>query len=308
MKYSVALLLLLPASGLAADKDFNGQWNIVAENARNRTWWLEVKGAGSPKLSGSFVGVPGGQVDPLGNPKIVNGELTFNFVGDEVRQEYRARFENGKLTGTMEATVKGEKRPAVPWTGQRAPRIKDKDDGKWTEDAPVVLFNGKDASGWRKLRPDAPGWKVKNGALVNEPGASDIVSEQKFWNFLLRAEYKYSQGSNSGIGLRGRYEIQIYDNYGKPPDAHGNGALYSRIAPSTNASRPPGEWQQLEARLVGKTLTVKLNGTVIIDRKDVVGPTAIVMDANEGMPGPIVLQGDHGPIEFRKVEVIPLSR
>lgn len=308
MKHSLAVLILLSASAPAADKDFNGQWNIVAENARNRTWWLEVKGAGTATISGWFVGAPGGQVDPLGKPKIVNGELTFTFVGDDVRQEYRARLENGKLAGTMEATVKGEKRPAVPWTGIRAPKIKDKDDGQWKEGAPVDLFNGKNTSGWRKLRPNAPGWAVKNGALVNEPGASDIVSEKKFWNFVLRAEYKYSKGSNSGVGLRGRYEIQIYDNYGQPADVHGNGALYSRIAPSANASRPPGEWQQMEARLVGKTLTVKLNGTVIIDRKDVVGPTAIVMDANEDQPGPIVLQGDHGPIEFRKVEVIPLSR
>jgi hypothetical protein len=309
MKLAPALFLfLLSVPAPAADKDFNGQWNIVAENARNRTWWLEVTGAGTAKLAGSFVGAPGGQVDPLENPKIVSGELAFSFVRDEVRQDYRARFEGGKLTGTMEATIKGEKRPPVPWTGVRAPQIKDVDDGNWKEGTVVRLFNGKNTSGWRKLRTGAPGWVVKDGALVNEPGASDIVSEQKFWNFILRAEYKYSKGSNSGIGLRGRYEIQIYDNYGQPADAHGNGALYSRIAPSTNASRPPGEWQAMEARLVGKTLTVRLNGTLIIDRKPVVGPTAIVMDANEDQPGPVVLQGDHGPIEFRKVEVIPLSR
>jgi hypothetical protein len=272
-----------------------------------------VHGAGTPQLAGSFVGAPGGQVDALEAPKIENGVLTFSFdrtVGPDnqkIRQEYTARLDDGKLAGTMTATVGGEKRPPTPWTGSRAPLIKEKDDASWREGAPIWLFNGKDTAGWHLLRPNAPGWKVDNGLLVNEKGASDLVSDRKFWNFVLRAEYRFSKGSNSGIGLRGRYEIQIYDDFGQPADMHGQGALYSRIAPSQNASRPSGEWQNLEARLVGKTLTVKLNGVTIIDKKNVVGPTAIVMDANEAEPGPIVLQGDHGPIEFRKVEIIPLS-
>ena len=292
----------------AADKDFNGCWDILVDTGRGRVWWLEVQGAGTGKLTGSFVGAPGGQVDPLEKPAIVDGELRFTFVRGEVRQEYRARFENGKLIGTMDATDKGARQPALPWTGVRAAAIQDKDDSRWKEGKPVALFNGSDVAGWRLLRPDRPGWQVRNGTMVNAPGASDIVSQAKFWNFILRAEFKYSKGSNSGIGLRGRYEIQIHDNYGRPPDVHGTGALYSRIAPSTNASRPPGEWQQIEARLVGRTLTVRLNGVTIIDHADVAGPTAITMDPNEAAPGPIVLQGDHGPIEFRKVEVTPLNR
>ena len=308
MKLRFALCCLTVCTAFAADKDFNGKWNIVVENSRNRTWWLEVKGAGTSKLSGSFVGAPGGQLDALEKPSIVGGELQFTFVRGDEKRDYRARVTGDKLTGSMEATVKGAKEAAVPWTALRAPKIKDKDDGKWEPMEPVLLFNGRDTAGWRKLRPNAPGWTVKDGNLVNEPGASDIVSNLKFWNLILRAEYKYSAGSNSGIGLRGRYEIQIFDDYGKPPESHGHGSLYSRIAPSANASRKPGEWQQLEVRLVGKTLTVKLNGTLIIDRKLIEGPTAIAMDANEGEPGPIVLQGDHGPIEFRKVEVIPLNR
>jgi hypothetical protein len=109
------------------------------------------------------------------------------------------------------------------------------------------------------------------------------------------------------MALRGRYEIQIFDNFGEAPDWHGNGALYSRIAPSTNASKAPGEWQTLTARLVGRDLTVVLNGVKVIDRKDVVGPTAMCMDPDEDKPGPLMLQGDHGPVEFRKVEVTELQ-
>ena len=305
-----ALLLLSLGLSLlpAADRDFNGRWNIQVQTERGRVWWLEVQGAGSGTITGSFVGAPGGQVDALENPAIANGELRFTFVRGDIRQDYRATFANGKLSGTMDETANGTKKPAVLWTAARAPEIKDKDDGHWKDEKPVALFNGKDVSNWHLLRANRPGWQVKDGSMVNDAGASDIASDAKFWNFILRAEFRYSKGSNSGIGLRARYEIQIYDNYGKPPDQHGTGALYSRIAPSTNASRAAGVWQQIEARLVGRTLTVKLNGVTIIDHADVVGPTAITTDANEAEPGPIVLQGDHGPIEFRKVEVIPLTR
>ena len=196
----------------------------------------------------------------------------------------------------------------LAWTGYRAPEINEADAASWKPSEPVALFNGKDTSGWRLLVTGRPGWLVKDGNLVNEPQASDIVSEAKFWNFVARVEFRYGKGSNSGIALRGRYEVQIHDNYGKPPDVHGTGALYSRIAPSVNASRPAGEWQDLEIRLVGMTVSVKLNGVTIIDHQRIEGPTAMTMDPNEDQPGPIVLQGDHGIVEFRKVEITPLTR
>ena len=122
----------------------------------------------------------------------------------------------------------------------------------------------------------------------------------------VRAEFRHAQGSNSGIALRGRYEIQIQDNFGQPPDWHGTGALYSRIAPGVNASKAPGEWQTMVMRIVGRELTVVLNGTKVIDRAEVVGPTAMTMSPKEDTPGPIVLQGDHGPVEFRRLQVVEL--
>jgi hypothetical protein len=313
-------IVLIAASGLAStgDAGFNGRWNIQVDTGRGRVWWLEVHDAGSPHPAGFFVGAPGGQVDPVTEMSIANSELTFVIRKDmpgatsgerrKIVQTYRARLEGGKLTGTMEAETDGAKQAPVPWTGMHAPDIKEHDDGSWKPSAPVELFNSRDTTGWRLLLSGRPGWKVRDGVLVNEQGASDIFSDAKFWNFILRAEYRYQAGSNSGIGLRGRYEIQIYDNYGKPPDWHGNGALYCRIAPKTNASKPAGEWQTLETRLVGRDLTVTLNGVKIIDHQDVVGPTAVVMDPYEDTPGPILLQGDHGPIEFRKVEIIPLTK
>ena len=154
----------------------------------------------------------------------------------------------------------------------------------------------------------ALGWTVEDGALSNQPAANNLVSDQKFWNFKLHVEYKVSKDTNSGIGLRGRYEVQILDDFGQPPDTHGNGALYSRILPTMNASKPPGEWQAVDIRLVGRDVTVVLNDHKIIDKKHIDGLTAIAQNPDEGEPGPIILQGDHKHVEIRKVLLTPLIR
>jgi Domain of Unknown Function (DUF1080) len=114
--------------------------------------------------------------------------------------------------------------------------------------------------------------------------------------------------TNSGVGLRGRYEIQVLDDYGREPGTHTNGALYARVAPAVNASKPAGEWQTYDIRLVGRDVTVVLNGKTLIDKREIDGLTAIAGDANEAEPGPIYLQGDHGPVEFRNIVVTPLVK
>ncbi len=309
MNTKLAFLLLTPLALIAADTDFNGRWNIRVQTPRGRVWWLEVKGAGSGKVEGSFVGAPGGQVDPLTDARIENGELIFSFERPgPLKQVFRARLADGQLKGTREETNAGKTSPELAWTGIRAPVIREHDDGTWKPGANKRLFDGKTTGGWHLLVAGLPGWYVEDGLLKNEKRASDIVSDAKFWNFEAKIEYRYSQGSNSGVGLRGRYEVQIYDNFGKEPDMHGNGALYSRIAPKVNASKAPGEWQTMVVRLVGRDLTVTVNGVKVIDRQEVVGPTAITMDPEEDRPGPFVLQGDHGPVEFRSVEVTELVK
>jgi hypothetical protein len=114
--------------------------------------------------------------------------------------------------------------------------------------------------------------------------------------------------SNSGVGLRGRYEVQILEDHGQPPNRHGNGALYSRIVPRINASKPAGEWQTFDVRLVGRQVTVVLNDERIIDKQEIEGLTAIAANGDEDKPGPFLLQGDHGPVEFRKIIVMPLVK
>lgn len=308
MRIGVVTGLLAASLSWAADDQFNGRWNIqVRDEARSRAWWLEVNGAGTPAPSGKFVGAPGGDMDNIPNLVIKNGRLSFSFdrkYGDATRGVYRARLAGGRLQGTFEAGAQ-----KLQWTGTRAPAIPDRDDGSWREGAPVRLFNGKDLSGWKPVVAGKElGWTVRDGLMTNVAGANNLQSVDRFWNFKLHVEYRLGERSNSGIGLRGRYEVQILDDYGRAPNTHTNGALYSRIAPRVNASRKPGEWQTFEIRLVGRQVTVVLNGTTVIDKGEVEGLTAVATDPNEAEPGPITIQGDHGPVEIRSLVLTPLIR
>ena len=87
--------------------------------------------------------------------------------------------------------------------------------------------------------------------MSNEPKANNLISREKFTDFDSTAEYKLEKDSNSGIYLRGRYELQVLDDFGKPPESHGHMAIYAWTPPRVNASKPPGEWQVVEATLVG---------------------------------------------------------
>ena len=303
-------MIVLPLVLLvAADADFNGRWGLtVPGEPRNRAWWLEVEGAGTPGIKGRFVGAPGGQVDAIPKIAIENGELVWRFERDGKPHVWRARLQGKGLKGSYAAATTPPL--ALEFTGARAAVIRDKDDGSWKAGKPVELFNGRDLTGWHSRLPKREiGWRVDNGLLNNgTTPAPDLVSDAKFWNFMLHVEYRIGKGSNSGIGLRGRYEVQIFDDFGKPVSSHGNGALYSRIVPPVNASRAPGEWQTFDIRIIGRQVTVVLNDTKLIDKGEVEGLTAIALDPNEAEPGPLVLQGDHGPVEFRRITVTPLAK
>lgn len=175
----------------------------------------------------------------------------------------------------------------------------------------IELFNGKDLAGWRVTVPNRSieEWKVADGVLRNGAGkAPDIATLEKFWNFELHLEFRVAQKSNSGVGLRGRYEVQINGDYREPLSLHSNGALYSRIMPAVNATLAPEQWQAFDIRFIGRDVTVKLNGKTLINKKEVEGYTALATDVYEDQPGPLMLQGDHGPVEFRKVTITPLLR
>jgi hypothetical protein len=313
----ILLPLLTAATLMAGDKDFNGRWDIKVQNeARARVWWLEVTGAGGKTPQGKFVGAPGGDMDTLSDLKIDRGELRFTFdrkyrfgdkaLWDKVRKGvYTARYQSNQLIGTF--ALDGQ--VVYQWTGVRAPVIRDADDGSWKEGKAIELMNGKDLNAWTAMVPgQALGWEASGATTKNVAGANNLVSKEKFWNFIVKAEYKLGAKTNGGIGLRGRYEVQILEDHGQAQDTHSHGALYSRIKPAVNASRPAGEWQEFEIRLVGRWVTVKLNGQTIIDKREIEGLTAIAGNADEAESGPFIVQGDHGAVEFRRFTVIPLIR
>ena len=292
----------------AGDARFNGRWDITGyREPRNAAWLVEITGADTDAPQGKFVTAFNGDMNVIQEISVKPGELQFGWARPNGHMVYKAKLVNGKLEGTFE--TEGQTQPPMKWVGVRAPVIPDKDDGTWREGKPVMLINGKDLGGWvADGKGEIRGWSVAGGVLATTGKGNNVISEAKFWNFKLHCEVKVAEHSNSGIGLRARYEVQVLDDFGRPPNTHGNGALYARILPSENASKPAGEWQTYDVRLVGRQVTVVLNGKTIIDKGEVEGLTAIAIDSNEAEPGPIYLQGDHGPVEFRNLTVTPLLK
>ena len=176
------------------------------------------------------------------------------------------------------------------------------------------LFNGKDLKGWHLRNPAGHNsWTIEDGVLKNTVGkgehGTDLVTDKKFWNFTVRYEYMVPDGSNSGFYLRGRHEIQILGDYksGKP-GLGGNGAIYQVKAPSEFASKPGGEWQTAEATIIGNKISVTLNGKKIHDNVECKKATGSEIDNKINEPGPIFLQGDHGTVSFRNIEIKELPK
>ncbi len=182
---------------------------------------------------------------------------------------------------------------------------------------PVELFNGYDLTGWELIEENlVNGWKAVDGVLHNDavqtPGEprvnyGNLRTVDEFEDFNLTLEVNIPEGSNSGVYLRGMYEIQVLDSYGREPDDHHMGALYSRITPEVAAEKPAGEWQTMDITLVERHLTVFLNGETIIDNEPVLGPTGGALQSDVFAPGPVFLQGDHGPVSFRNLVLRPVA-
>ena len=178
----------------------------------------------------------------------------------------------------------------------------------------TALFNGKDTAGWHVRKPEAHNaWKVMDGILKNELKTGehgvDLVTDATFKDFTVRYEYQVPDGSNSGFYLRGRHEIQILGDYKSGKVAKGgNGAIYNFKEPSEFVSKPAGEWQTVEATIVGKKITVILNGKKIHDAVECDKGTGSQLDNNVNEPGALFLQGDHGTVSFRNIRIKPLGK
>jgi hypothetical protein len=148
-------------------------------------------------------------------------------------------------------------------------------------------------------------WVVENGVMKSPASGANICTEQKFTDFKLHIEFRLPPASNSGVYLRGRYEVQVEDSYGKEPYSIYLGGIYGFIDPLFQAAKPSGEWQTYDITLVGRKVSVTLNGQAVIVESNIPGITGGAMDSDEAAPGPIMIQGDHGPVEYRNIVITP---
>jgi hypothetical protein len=175
------------------------------------------------------------------------------------------------------------------------------------------LFNGTNTQGWHLRKADGHNsWTVEGGVLKNTVNkgehGTDLVTDQKFKNFTVKYEYMVPDGSNSGFYLRGRHEIQILGDFAKGTTGlGGNGAIYNFKAPDKFVSKPGGEWQTVEATIIGNKITVVLNGVKIHDNVECNKATGSELDDKVDQPGAIFLQGDHGTVSFRNLEIKELK-
>ncbi len=301
-----AALLGTGASLRAAenDKAYLGRWDLTLKAPeREYPSWVELKEENG-ELKATFVG-RWGNARPLPKAELKNGTLTFVSPKQEEGLKEDMVF-TGRLVGNMlRGTVNGTNGQKWSWTGVRAPALKPPANPKWGK--PIQLFDGKSLAGWRMMPPDKkPAWMVKDGVLVKEANGPELVNERKFKDFKLHVEFNCGNESNSGVYLRGRYEVQIENESDvEPPDQH-LGGIYGFLAPHPTPARKPGEWQAYDITLLGRYVTVALNGVTIIDNQEIPGITGGALDSHEGTPGPIYLQGsEKGQVMYRNIVLTP---
>lgn len=275
-----------------------GRWDITIQRPDGgRSAWLEVRHSGTSTLVGQFVGLSG-SARPISEVEFKDGEMRFSIPPQWERIDGKVslvgRLDGDRLTGTM---TLGSGAP-MSWTAVRAPSLRRTAAPKWGPAVPLV--NGRDLTGWHAIGTNE--WEVANGVLRNKKSGGNLVTDQTFDDFKLHVEVRYPAGGNSGIYLRGRYEVQIADE--PEPSIGGLGAVYGYLAPSENAAGKIGEWQVFDITLVGRMVTVVLNGKTIISNREIPGITGAALDSHEGTPGPLLLQGDHGPIEYRNITLV----
>jgi len=298
----IAALPLSAAPAADSPSAFIGRWDLTL-HAPDREYpsWLEVKGEGST-LKALFVG-RWGNARPLPSVEVSNGVL--KFVSPKAEEDSKTDLEfQGRIDGrNLSGTVNGPDGKEWKWTGVKAPPLTPTHTPKWGE--PIQLFNGKDLSGWKANGP-GPAWTVRNGDLISPGHGAELIGEQQFKDFKLHVEFNCEKDSNSGVYLRGRYEVQVETDSQAEPPSHHTGGVYGFIAPSPEQARTPDRWQSFDITLVGRKLTVVQNGKTIINNREVPGITGGALNSHEEEAGPIYLQGsEKGHVSYRKITLTP---
>ncbi len=309
-----------------------------AENANPFVgrWALTIPGGGAGwlgvvekdgKLSASILW-GGGSVVPVNDVKVEGDKLIVTRIHETPRDPKKTSTEtivatregrrNLNLT-TVTKRPDGSQTQPASFTGKRIPRLPAQPDLSQVKfGQPIVLFDGKNLDAWKLTDPGAKsGWSVQDGVMVNNPvqqegkphvSYGNLRTVAEFEDFNLKLEVNVTKGQNSGVYLRGIYEVQVCDSFGRPLDSHNMGGIYSRITPTVNAEKAPGEWQTLDMTLVDRHATVILNGKKIIDNQPLLGCTGGALWSDESKPGPIYLQGDHTGVRYRNIVLTPVVK
>lgn len=334
---SKTLLLGLLLAGLssnpgAADEadPFIGRWALTIPGGG--AGWLGVTRENGYFDASILWG--GGSVVPVDNI-FFNGETMLITRSREVKRKDASGkvLRTHRLTELLSAQVDGDTLTLTltgpnetgigirneEFQGKRIPALPSKPDlAQVKYGDPVTLFNGRNLDGWKLTDAGAvSGWRVEDGLLINRPDQEkdkphknygNLRTEKEFEDFNLQVEVRVNKDGNSGIYLRGIYEVQVTESYGRPLDSHNMGAVYSRLKPLVNAERPPGEWQTVDITLVDRHITVVLNDKKIIDNEPLLGCTGGALWSDESRPGPIYLQGDHTAVDYRKLVLRPVVK
>jgi hypothetical protein len=313
--------------------EFTGQWTI--DIAGGSVGWLEVRKEEN-YLDADLLWIAG-SVIPVSDIFLANDRSLIVTLSNNIvrkRDENKNPLKVQTITNWLEITKNGEAKidgiflsphdngigvDTTRFSGSKLPEVSrapDLSELKFGET--LTLFNGRDLTGWRLVDEKMKnGFRAVDGVLSNDPaqaeGAEHIVygnlrTDKEFEDFNLKLEVNVPEGSNSGIYLRGMYEIQVADSYKKDLDSHNMGAVYSRVRPTVNAEKPAGSWQSMDITLCDRHVTVILNGIKIIDNQPVYGPTGGAIKSDVFSPGPIFLQGDHGKVHYRNISLTPILR
>jgi len=298
----LAAALITPALSKKADNPFMGRWDLVVTPSKGTAFpgWMEVVEKDG-KLAGRFQ-PRGGSVRPAADVKIEGSLLLLTMSaasGKSPAVVWEITANGNQVTGAQ----KRGNTVLAQCNGVRAPALKRKAPKAWT--TPESLFNGQDLTGWRPDNPSINHWVAKDGTLLCEAKGANLMTTRKFDDFKLHIEFNCPDDGNSGVYLRGRYEIQVeYAPPGIEDAYHAMGSIYGYLAPSVELPRRPGQWESFDATLIGRTLTLARNGVTIIANQEIPGITGQALDSNEGEPGPIHIQGDHtGGMMYRNITI-----
>ena len=314
---------------LAADNPFLGGWELTIPGGA--AGWLGVEDVNGGLKASLLWG--GGSVVPLDGAKLEKDQLVLTRKHSSRSKDASGKTINRVSFETITATVDGDAlkltsvmprengqgQEKADFTGRREPPMPSAPDLSQVKfGEPIQLFNGKDLTGWRLTDPNAiSGWSAKDGLLVNEAvqeegkphkNYGNLRTDREFEDFNLTLEVRVAKGGNSGVYLRGIYEVQVADTYGRPLDPHNMGGIYSRIKPTVAAEKPAGEWETMDITFVDRHVTVILNGQKIIDNQPIPGCTGGALWSDVTRPGPIYFQGDHTSIEYRNIVLKPVVK